>query len=306
MAGCPGLRGLSLALALLGVAGAQALDAVPMPRPVMPAPVAPVQGPPAQGSAAQEVTLPRVAAALALDRLAAALAAEIAASEDPLGAPGDEAMARAWADIAAGIAPESRIRAALRDGVGQALAGLDPVAKAEIGRALDFLDSPLGRRSVALELAAREALRGIEAEAAARADFAAATARNEDRVTQVLRLVEAADLVEPAVAATLNVALASAQAIADAAGLPKSSLVDDVWEMEPEIRADQTGWVEALVFVALSDLDDAEVDRLIEAAATPGARRLGNIVDGAATAVMTRIAAELGRASAAWHMGRKL
>ena len=75
---------------------------------------------------------------------------------------------------------------------------------------------------------------------------------------------------------------------------------------EPEIRADQTGWIEALVFMASAPLSDAEMTRLIEASGHPGNRRLGAILNEAATGTFVEIARNLGRASALRLQGERL
>ena len=297
-----GSRGLWLPVLLLGLLS---LGLSPAAGQGVPAPM--------PGTAPQvtaEVTAERVVAALGLDQLAEALAAEIVTAGDPLGpppaaAPGQGADA-GWRTIAGQVAPVGRIRAGLRAEVGRALETLDPAARAAIEPSLVFWESDLGRRVLALEFAAREAMADPAADAAARAEFAAAAGRELPRVEEVRQLIAAADLVEPAVAASMNVALAVMEGIADGADLPPDLLTADVWDMEPEIRADQAAWIEALIFLATGPLDGPELDRLIAETATPGGQRLNRIVDGAATAVLVPIARDLGRASAHRSKGSRL
>ena len=295
--------GLAVALALTG----PARDAV--------AQGASAPLPPAAPPVFQPVTADRIAAALRLDALAEVLAAEVAVSGDPLGsatrlpAAPDPVADEGWARIVARIAPAGRIGRGLRDGVAAELSALaDPADRAALAGALAFWETPLGRRTLDLEHSARRALTEPGAETAARAAFDRAAAQGAPRVDQIRRLIEAGDLVEPAVASSLNIALASMQGIRDAGAFDAddADLAADVWLQEPEIRAEQAGWLEALLFLATGPLDDAEVEALIVQAETPGARRLNRIVDAAATAVFAAIAHDLGKASAQRLAGQKL
>lgn len=260
----------------------------------------------------QPVTAARIDSALQLRELAEVLAAEIAASGDPTGAgQGPRTGADVtWQQIAARIAPAARIATSLRTGMAAELDGIDaPGDLAALAEALGFWESPLGRNAMALEFSARRALADPGAEAAARADFTEAAARGTPRVAQVRRLIAAADLIEPAVASSLNISFATLAGIRDSGmiGTPTDAeLAADVWQQEPEIRADQAGWIEALLFMATGPLTDAEVERLIVAASQPGARRLNHIMDAAATATFTEIARELGRAAVLRQSGQPL
>ena len=269
----------------------------------MPPPV-----PGAGAQAADAVTADRVVAALGLDRLAEALAAEIITAGDPLGLPPPPGQGTdiGWRTIAGQVAPVGRIRAGLRAEVGRALDTLDPAACEALAPSLVFWESDLGQRVLALEFAARAAMADPAADAAARAEFGTAAEREFPRVEKVRQLIAVADLVEPAVAASMNIALGVMEGIADGADLPPDLLMADVWDMEPEIRADQAGWIEALIFLSTGPLDAPELDRLIAETATPGGQRLSRIVDRAATAVLVPIARDLGRASARRSKGSRL
>lgn len=300
------IRSVSFGLGALALVACLGLAAAPAPS-FAQARLAPGQAPPQF----RPVDGDRIVAAMQVDLLADVLAAEIAASGDPFrpeaGRPGQ--ADEGWTAIVARIAPPARIRAGLRDGIGRGVAQLgDPAAQAAVAEALAFWESPFGRRVVLLEIGAREALAAPDIEATARDAFAAAAARGHPRVAQVRALVEAADLVEPAVAASLNIAMATLQGAQEAVtgrrGDP--SLVEDAWVQEPEIRADQTGWIEALVFMATVPLSEAEMAQLIRAAGHSGNRRLSAILNEAATATFVGIARDLGRASALRQAAERL
>lgn len=243
----------------------------------------------------------RVEEALRLDLLARVLAAEIAAAGDPLRPLSPGVRDPRWQAIAARIAPPQRILAGLRAGVAEGLAALhQPAQRAAVAEALSFWETPLGRRVVLLELAAREAMIAPGFEASARADFAGAAARNHPRAGQVQALVAAGDLVEPAVAAALNMAVALLEGVAQAERRPvdPEALLRRVWAQEPAIRADQSGWIEALLHVATGPLSDAEMALLVRAAGQPGHHRLNAVLQQAASGVFAEIARDLGRASA--------
>lgn len=243
----------------------------------------------------------RVEEAMQLDLLARVLAAEIAAAGDPLRPLPPGVRDPRWQAIAARIASPQRILAGLRAGVAGGLAALDqPGQRAAVAEALGFWETPLGRRAILLELAAREAMIAPGFEAAARADFAGAAARNHPRAGQVRALVAAGDLVEPAVAAALNMSVALLEGVAQAEGRPaeRAALLRRAWAQEPAIRADQSGWIEALLHVATGPLSDAEMALLVRAAGRPGHHRLNAILQEAAAGVFAGIARDLGRASA--------
>lgn len=294
-----GLTGLALA-ACLG------LSAPPAPA-LAQTQLAPGQAPPPF----QAVDADRIVAAMQVDLLADVLAAEIAASGDPFrpDTRPHEGPDEGWGAIVARVAPPQRVRAGLRDGIARGVDSLrDPAERAAVAEALSFWETSLGRRVVLLEIGAREALAAPDIEATARDAFAGAAARGHPRAAQVRALVEAADLVEPAVAASLNIAVATVQGAQEAAqgraGDP--SILEDAWAQEPEIRADQTGWIEALVFMASAPLSDAEMAQLIRAAGQPGNRRLGAILNEAATETFVGIARDLGRASVLRLRGERL
>ena len=281
-----------------GVAGGQGMTAPPtldgLDRPVPPA--------------FRTVTADRVVSALALDRLAGLMSEEIVASGDPLQPVEPGASDPEWAVIAGRIAAAPRIRTGLRQGVARGLSGLDPGARAAMAEALGFLESDLGRRVVGMELAARAALADPEIEAEARAGFARAAGRGDPRVDQIRRLIAASDTVEPAVAASLGIAMASMMAMQETLGLAPTAeaVAEDVWLLEPELRAEQAGWIEALFFLSTATLTPPEMERLIAEAARPGSRRLGAMVDAAAADVFVRVARDLGRAAALRRMGTRL
>lgn len=291
-------------LARLVLAGCLGL-AAPAPSVAQPQ-LAPGQAPPQF----RAVDADRIVAAMQVDLLADVLAAEIAASGDPFrpDTPPHAGPDDGWTEIVARLAPADRIRAGLRDGIARGVEGLrDPAERAGVAEALGFWEGGLGRRVVLLEIGAREALASPDIEATARESHAAAAARGQPRVAQVRELIEAADLVEPAVAASLNIAVATLQGAQEARGGPRDpSILEDAWAQEPEIRADQAGWIEALVFMASAPLSDAEMDRLIEASGRAGNRRLGAILNEAATATFVEIARDLGRASALRLQGERL
>lgn len=251
----------------------------------------------------------RIAAAMQVDLLADVLAAEIAGAGDPF-RPDTRPEAgpdEGWAAIVARIAPTHRIRDGLREGIARGVADLDdPAERAAVAEALEFWEGAFGRRVVLLEIGARQAMSASDIEATAREAFAAAAARSHPRVAQVRALIEAADLVEPAVAASLNIALATLRGAQEAAGAVDPSIIEDAWVQEPEIRADQTGWIEALIFMASAPLSDDEMALLIRAAGSPGNRRLNIILNEAAAATFAEIARDLGRASGLRQLGERL
>lgn len=280
-----------------------ALASIATPPPVLAQPQSGTElGPP---PAFQPVDAARIVAAMQVDLLADVLAAEILGAGDPFRI--DAGPDEGWAAIVNRVSPPERIRDRLRQEIARGVQALEePTERAAVAEALGFWESDFGRRVVLLELDARRTISNPDIETSARDAFAAAVARNHPRTAQVRALIEAADLVEPAVAASLNIALATLRGAQEAAGAVDPSIIEDAWLQEPEIRADQTGWIEALIFMASAPLSDDEMALLIRTAGSPGNRRLNIILNEAASATFVEIARDLGRASGLRQLGERL
>lgn len=259
------------------------------------------QSPPHVAAAVPSVE--QIAAAMQLGALADVVAREIARVPDPLSPLPEGIPDAGWARIAARIATPGRIALGLRRGIASALAARGDAPAASLSAALAFWTSDLGRRAMALQLSARAALAEPAAEAAARAAFAEATARADPRAAQITRLVAAAHLVDPAVALSLNASLAMLRGLRDGGGMARpptdEALTAGLAAQEPMLRAELAGWIEALLYLSCAGLNDAEVEVLIAATATPGAHDLAALVGRGAEAALTDVAGALGLASAA-------
>lgn len=288
------LCGAVCAVALAAGVGATAAAQGPGPAPL---------GQPLPRAVAEVPSVEQVAGAMQLGALADVVALEMARLPDPLSPLPKGIPDPGWAQIAAGIATPGRIARGMRRGLAEALAARADAPAASLAEALAFWTSDLGRRAMALQLSARTALADPAAEAAARAAFAEATARADPRAAQITRLAAAADLVDPAVALSLNASLAMLRGLRDGGGMapPPSdeALTAGLAAQEPMLRAELAGWIEALLYLSCAGLSDGEVEVLIAATATPGAHELAALVGRGAEAALTDVAAALGLASAA-------
>ncbi|WP_134726629.1 hypothetical protein [Paracoccus luteus] len=261
----------------------------------------PLASPPASQQALAPMA-DRVAAALDLDRLALVIAAEMTGLADPLSSAADGTGDAQWAQAVRRIATPDRLARGLRAGLDQAIADMGARPPAPLAEAVAFWTGDLGRRALSLQLSARVALVDPGVEAAASAAFAEAMARADPRAAQVTRLIAAADLVDPAVALSLNMGMAMLRGLRDAGGLAVPLSDDDiaaeVAAQEAQLRAQLAGWAEALLYLSCAGLTDAEVEVLIAIAASPGGRELSALADRAALVALTDVARSLGRASA--------
>lgn len=138
-----------------------------------------------------------------------------------------------------------------------------------------WLDSPLGRRIVSLEIDTRAALLvpGAEEEAIRQAETAAAA--RDPRLAAVRRVIDAADLIEANVAGGMNANLAFYRALVRGGAfpdaIPQAEMLADVAAQEDGIRRDVTQWLEGYLFRAYAPLSIADIDRLAGfSASAPG------------------------------------
>ena len=231
---------------------------------------------------------------LHLDRLDALIVveieAEVRAEADPTGRTYDEQLLKA----AEGSLSVERIGALVARDLGAQMEPLDPGA---IAPAIAFHASDLGQRAAARSLAARAVMAQPGGIDAALASFDAAASRADPRVDAVRRLVEAQGAVDAAVAYTMNNTLALMAGMDSAVPGsvdPEADRIDKIAGQESSVRAGQTGTAEAMMFLALAPLTDAEMETLIRQAGTPASRRLDAMLQQSYSAAMQTIMHEMG------------
>lgn len=174
--------------------------------------------------------------------------------------------------------------------------------QADQGAIERWLSSDLGRRMVALELAAREQMLNVDVEEAAIAAAQAADAKGDARLKAVRRLIEAGDLVEANVAGGLNANLAFYRAMDEGGAFPyavsESEMLADVAAEEAEIREQVKAWIEGYLFMAYAPLSLAELQHCADFAASAPGRALLHAQFAGFDAVYERTSRELGAALA--------
>ena len=133
-----------------------------------------------------------------------------------------------------------------------------------------FRDGP-GARFVALELSAREAMLDDSVDEAARAAFHEMEAEDSPRLHLMQEFVTANDLVDWNVQGALNASVAFYRGLAQGGrlDLPEDEILANVWESEPEVRADTGEWVYGFLLMAYGPMSDADLQAYIDLSRTP-------------------------------------
>lgn len=246
--------------------------------------------------------------AMDLDSLAPILQAEALAEGQEMAATLFQGRGTGrWLDRVRAIHHPARIRALFLSGMAAAMPAAD-AAKVRAG--LAFYQSRFGQRLLALESSARVAMLDADVEAAARAAFARARSRDDPRAARIVRLIEAAGLIDANVAGGLNASVAFSRGFQAGGGFPmpmsEDEIIRDAWAQEPQMRADAEDWIGAYLFLAYSSLPDAELDAYAAYAGSPGGQALSQLMFAGFDAVFARTSHDMGLAAAAEIRGRQL
>ncbi len=174
----------------------------------------------------------------------------------------------------------------------------------------DFFLSDRGRRIVALEVSARQALLDDAIEDESRSAAADLRASGDPRVALVERFAEANQLVDQNVAGALNANLAFYQGLAEgkafSGGMSEAEILADVWGQEPGVRADTEAWVYAYLLLAYAPLEDDDLEAYILLSETAEGQALNRALFAAFDAMFTGISRDLGLAAARFMQGEQL
>ncbi|WP_157935854.1 hypothetical protein [Paracoccus zhejiangensis] len=212
-----------------------------------------------------------------------------------------------WRKRVSAIHDPRRLSGLLHTAVTKALAE-EPAGLTQT--ALDFLETPLGRQVVELELQARRAIIDQDTEDGAIAAFQHALDVEAPRLTTINRLIEGADLLEPTIAAALNEALAFSKGFGAEGGfqmpMTDAEMLEETWAQEPDIRAMIEEWLPAYLMLAYSPLSDEDLARYVDFGTSEAGKGLWSAVNGAYEQVYTAISREMGAAAALHIAGRQL
>ena len=171
----------------------------------------------------------------------------------------------AWRATVARLYDPLRMQDAVRAGFAETLDGTD------LAPLLRYFEDGPGARIVTLEVSARRAMVDEDVEEAAREAFRDIDGGDDPRLGLLDSFVEANDLVDSNVSGALNASFQFYRGLADggAFALSEQEMLADVWEQEPETRADTREWVYAFLLLAYGPLEDEALADYIAFSSTP-------------------------------------
>ena len=176
------------------------------------------------------------------------------------------------------------------------------VSEADADVLISFLGSPLGKRIVEGEVAARAAMLDEDVDQAA-TDLAQKMRREGGRrVEQITEFIAAYDLVTSNVVGGLNSNYAFYQGLAAGGALPDSmtedQIVNEVWSQQDTITTETEDWLYAYLLASYAGLSDDEMQTYIAFARTDAAQAFNGVLFDSFGTVFTSISRALGRAVA--------
>lgn len=211
-----------------------------------------------------------------------------------------------WAHTVERINAPSRTGRILRESFATALEGR------HAGAILDFLTAPLGQRIVDLELSAREALRDPDMQQAVLQRYGDMQADGDPRADQIDAFIRVNDLVDANVVGALNANAAFLTGMGEAAGgesgsgLSEGEILTQVWQQEPELRAETEDWVRAFVALAYQPLSDAELADYLAFTGSPAGQAMNTALFEAFDALFVATSLETGEALGRWMSSEDL
>ena len=157
----------------------------------------------------------------------------------------------------------------MRDGFAEDLAGADP------DPIIDFFESPLGLRIIALETDARRAFLDPDIEEAAREKVRGDDVP-EERADLIEEFITANDLVDLNISGAMNTNFAFYKGLANAElfEMSEQEILDRVWNQAGENREDTEEWLRAYLTLAYEPLSNDEIRTYIGFSESEAGRRL--------------------------------
>lgn len=205
---------------------------------------------------------------------------------------------RRWTEDIARIHAPERLAAGLQAGLAVHFDGRSE----DLGAAVAFFTSELGRRVIELELAAREALLDEAIKESAEEHFEDIRVKGGDRLEALDRFVTVNDLIETNVVGAMNSNLAFMQGMADGGALEgelsESEMLADIWTQEEQIREDMVNWVYPYLVLAYQPLSDEDLAAYTAFCETQAGRAVNAALFAAFDQVFSAVSYDLGRAVA--------
>ena len=199
-----------------------------------------------------------------------------------------------------------KLRASFEAALAQELADA-PEAKTEMAT---FFGSDLGKRIVALEVAARRSLLDDKAEAAAKALWDKASVQKSHRAMQIERFAQINDLIESNVTGALNSNLAFFRGLSAGGAfeqpMPEDDMLSQVWSQEGAIRADTADWLYPFLMKAYKPLSNADFDRYIAFSESKSGKKINAAIFAAFDSMFVQLSAALGTSAARMMVGEDI
>jgi hypothetical protein len=171
-----------------------------------------------------------------------------------------------------------------------------------------FYGSEVGRKVIALELAARRAVTDKDLETIAREAYADAVAAGRPEVAQLQRLEQSGDMIERNVtgALTANYRFYLGMVHGDAFAMTEDEIVAEAWAQEDEIRTDTSAWLMGYLMLSYQPLEATDFEAYLVFTETPAGRALNAAIFDGFNTMYADISYALGRAVALNMIGDEL
>lgn len=186
----------------------------------------------------------------------------------------------------------------------------EDLSQDDLGVLIGFFAAPEGAAVIEREIAARRALLDPEAEEDSRVRFQEMRADDDPRLDLIERLIAANDLVEHNVAGALNSNFAFYAGLAEGGAfsvpITESEMLRDVWEQEPEIRAETEEWLYSYLATAYAPVSDAVLDAYIDLSNSEAGRALNAALFAGFDRAFNGISRDLGVVAARFIVGEDI
>jgi hypothetical protein len=170
-----------------------------------------------------------------------------------------------------------------------------------------FFGSPRGQKILSLEVEARRALLDPANKDAAELAVQQMKEDNAPRMGLLQRFAKANDLLEMNVAGAMTSSFAFYKGLAAEGAfgeeLTEEQMLTDVWNQEPQLRADSETWLYSFLALAYEPISDADVEAYISFSETPAGKKLNAVLFAAFDETFRQVSFDLGRAAARQMQG---
>lgn len=208
----------------------------------------------------------------------------------------------AWQATVAGLHAAPRMVALFEEAFDR-----EALTPAQIATVQAFVDSDVGQRVIAGEIAARRLFLDETAVDAATDVFLEAVAVNDPRLELLQRFNEINGLVDRNVSGALNLRIAFYRGLIDGGAfdneVPESLMLAEVWAQEPEVRRLTVEWLFSYQLLAYAEASDADLEAYMALSDTPAGRAVNAALFAAFDEMLAALSYDLGIAAAGFIAG---